>query len=145
MTAFIVDAARTWIGTPYVHQASCRGAGADCLGLVLGVWRDAVGPEPVILPPYTHDWSEPQGDETMWREADRLLRPAIGGTWIPGQILLFRMRDAGIAKHLGIVASTADGPSFIHAYSGHGVIESPLSQPWKRRVVARYEFPTREH
>lgn len=29
--------ARTWIGTPYVHQGSAQGAGADCLGLVRGV------------------------------------------------------------------------------------------------------------
>ena len=32
----IVAAARTWIGTPYEHQASCRGAGTDCLGLLRG-------------------------------------------------------------------------------------------------------------
>ena len=36
----LVAAARGWIGTPYVHQASCKGAGADCLGLVRGVWRE---------------------------------------------------------------------------------------------------------
>ncbi|MGB3409057.1 MAG: peptidase, partial [Jannaschia sp.] len=27
------------------------------------------------------------------------------------------------------------------AYSGHGVVESPLSAPWRRRIVARFEFP----
>jgi hypothetical protein len=31
-----VEIARGWIGTPYLHQASRRGAGADCLGLVRG-------------------------------------------------------------------------------------------------------------
>ena len=35
--AGIVRAARGWIGTPYVHQASVRGAGCDCLGLLRGV------------------------------------------------------------------------------------------------------------
>ena len=43
----IVAAARGWIGTPYRHQASLKGAGCDCLGLVRGVWREMVGPEPV--------------------------------------------------------------------------------------------------
>ncbi len=33
----IVALARAWIGTPYRHQASCRGAGTDCLGLLRGV------------------------------------------------------------------------------------------------------------
>ena len=35
----IVAAARGWVGTPYRHQASLKGIGADCLGLVRGVWR----------------------------------------------------------------------------------------------------------
>ena len=35
----IVEIARSWIGTPYEHQASCAGAGADCLGLLRGIWR----------------------------------------------------------------------------------------------------------
>lgn len=32
--ADIVAAARGWIGTPYLHQASLKGVGTDCLGLV---------------------------------------------------------------------------------------------------------------
>lgn len=35
--AAIVAEARRWLGTPYRHQASVIGAGADCLGLVRGV------------------------------------------------------------------------------------------------------------
>ena len=35
----ILTEARDWIGTPYQHQASLKGAGCDCLGLVRGVWR----------------------------------------------------------------------------------------------------------
>ncbi|MEM1422329.1 MAG: peptidase P60, partial [Pseudomonadota bacterium] len=31
--------ASRWIGTPYRHQASLRGVGCDCLGLLRGVWR----------------------------------------------------------------------------------------------------------
>lgn len=58
----------------------------------------------------------------------------------PGDVLLFRMSDHGIAKHLGIQAAT-DPARFVHAYTGHGVIESPLSQPWQRRIVARFAFP----
>ena len=39
----IVRLAREWIGTPYQHQASLKGVGADCLGFLRGVWREAVG------------------------------------------------------------------------------------------------------
>src|SRR5215207_7343246 len=34
----IVAAARGWIGTPYHHQASVKGVGCDCLGLIRGLW-----------------------------------------------------------------------------------------------------------
>ena len=61
----IVVAARGWLGTPYRHQASRKGAGCDCLGLVRGVWRELVGPEPARLPPYTPDWAEVTGEKTL--------------------------------------------------------------------------------
>jgi hypothetical protein len=55
-------------------------------------------------------------------------------------VILFRMRDGWIAKHLGLLAEGGNQPTFIHAYAGHGVTESPLSAPWQRRIVARFEF-----
>lgn len=140
MTA-VVEAARGWIGTPYVHQASVRGAGSDCLGLLRGVWREVLGPEPEAVPPYSMDWSEPQGDERLWRAALAHLRPRPLQDPAPGDVLLFRMREGSVAKHLGIQARCDASPSFVHAYSGHGVIESALSAPWARRVVARFAFP----
>ena len=42
----IVAAARGWAGTPYHHQASVKGVGCDCLGLIRGLWRELVGDEP---------------------------------------------------------------------------------------------------
>jgi NlpC/P60 family putative phage cell wall peptidase len=44
--ARVIAAARGWLGTPYHDQASAKGAGCDCLGLVRGVWRDLHGSEP---------------------------------------------------------------------------------------------------
>ena len=41
--AEILSEARDWLGTPYRHQASLKGAGCDCLGLVRGVWRALEG------------------------------------------------------------------------------------------------------
>jgi NlpC/P60 family putative phage cell wall peptidase len=140
----IVDEARRWIGTPYRHQASCLGAGTDCLGLLRGVWRALLGPEPEPMPAYTMDWSEPSGEEVLRAAAERWLLPAVAGEVARGDVLLFRMMEGGVAKHLGIQAETGDRPSFIHAYHGHSVVESPLSQPWARRIVARFTFPERQ-
>lgn len=137
-----VDIARGWIGTPYRHQASSKGAGTDCLGLLRGVWRELYGVEPETMPAYTKDWSEPDGVERLWQAAGRHLKPVDPlRQLMPGDVLLFRMRAGSVAKHLGLVASAGDRQAFIHAYTGHGVVESPLSIPWLRRVVARFEFP----
>ncbi|WP_299376687.1 NlpC/P60 family protein [uncultured Tateyamaria sp.] len=140
----ITTVARDWIGTPYVHQMAAKQAGCDCLGLVRGVWRDVVGAEPERPPAYTMDWSEPQGEERLWEAAMRHLRAKPLEAAAPGDVILFRMRATSVAKHLGIQSAVGDRPTFIHAYSGHGVVESPLSAPWARRVVARFAFPFEE-
>ena len=136
----VVAEARRWIGTPYVHQASSFQAGCDCLGLIRGVWRHLYGAEPERLPNYTLDWAEPQGEEVLWDAARRHLRPVQADPLVPGQVLLFRMRQGAVAKHLGIVSAAGAAPAFIHAYTRHGVVESPLPDPWVRRIVARFEF-----
>lgn len=138
----VVDAARQWIGTPYLHQHSTKGAGADCLGLLRGIWREILGAEPEQIPRYSADWSEASRDETLWRAAERhLIAIPAAAAQMPGEVLLFRMRAGAVAKHLGIVAKAGCRPTFIHAYSGHGVVESPLSTPWQRRIAARFRFP----
>lgn len=141
MSDAIVRAARGWIGTPYLHQASVKGVGADCLGLLRGVWREVLGDEPENVPQYSHDWSEPQGEELLWQAALRHLTAVQQEDARPGDVLLFRMRAGSVAKHLGIAARCGAMPSFIHAYSKHAVLESPLSAPWRRRIVARFRFP----
>lgn len=142
--ARVVRAARSWIGTPYLHQASAQGAGADCLGLLRGVWREVLGDEPEPIPAYTQDWSEPSGREDLLAAAVRWLWPKALSAAAPGDVLLFRMRAGSVAKHLGIAGNIGDRPTFIHAYTGHGVVETTLSDPWSRRLVARFAFPTGE-
>ena len=139
--ALIVEAARDWIGTPYLHQASVKAAGADCLGLIRGVWREMISAEPESIPAYSQDWSEPSGSEDLLAAAQRWLIEKTRADEAPGDILLFRMRAGAVAKHLGITAHIGESASFIHAYTGHGVIETALSDPWRRKIAARFEFP----
>ena len=136
-----VRAARSWIGTPYVHGASAWGCGADCLGLVRGVWRTLHGAEPEVPPPYTPDWSEASREERLWQAARRHLDEVAPHAAVAGDVMLFRMRRTAPAKHLGILAQAPEGwPTVIHAYSGVGVVESPLGEAWRRRVVAAFRF-----
>ncbi|KAJ56586.1 peptidase [Actibacterium mucosum KCTC 23349] len=139
----IAAAARGWVGTPYRHRAAARGAGADCLGLICGLWHEFYGTVPEILPPYSPDWSEASGQEFLWDGLARHLRAKPLDDAAPGDVILMRMREAGIAKHVGVQTETGPEGRFVHAYFGHGVVESALSLPWRRRIVARFEFPDR--
>lgn len=134
----IILAARGWVGTPYRHQASLKGAGCDCLGLVRGVWRELVGREPETAPAYTPDWAEVTGEETLLAAARRHLSERAVGDAACGDVLVFRMAMGVPAKHCGIL--TAEG-SLIHAYWGRAVAETRLVPWWQRRLVAAFSFP----
>lgn len=140
----IVDCARAWIGTPYRHQASCRGAGTDCLGLLRGVWRETMGDEPELVPAYTPDWSEPGRSEDMLAAAGRHLAAVDAAAAAPGDVIVLRMREGSVAKHVGILARSPQGhATLIHAYSGHGVVESAMTPAWLRRIAGVFRFPER--
>lgn len=142
--AEVITRARAWIGTPYQHQASCKGVGTDCLGLLRGLWREMLGPEPEAVPPYTPDWSEPSRTEDLLAAATRHLVPLDKKAARPGDIVLMRMRADGVAKHVGILASSPEGyQTLIHAYSGYGVVELPMTPVWLRRIAAVFRFPDR--
>jgi hypothetical protein len=36
---------------------------------------------------------------------------------------------------------SGSGARFVHAYTGHGVIENALSAPWARRIAGAFAFP----
>lgn len=136
--AKIISEARAWIGTPYRHQASARGAGSDCLGLVRGVWRAVIGPEPALPPAYTPDWAERGAGETLRDAARQHLIPRDVVAAQPGDVLLFRMHGGAPMKHAAIL-STPD--HIIHAYWGRAVVESALVPFWRARVAAAFAFP----
>ncbi len=138
----VVARARAWIGTPYRHQASCRGAGADCLGLVRGLWRELLGAEPETPPAYTPDWSETGRTEDLLLAAQRHLLPVGLDRRLPGDVAVLRMADGAVAKHVGVLARNGAGyETLVHAYCGHGVLESPMTPAWSRRIVAAFRFP----
>ena len=137
MSAPVVQAARGWIGTPFHHQASLRGVGCDCLGLVRGIWRDVVGPEAVAVPPYSLDWGEAGAREVLRDGIAAHLIPVEGGA-LPGDVVLFRMRAWAIAKHAGVMVAP---DRMVHAHSRLGVIEERVGAAWQRRAAFVFRFP----
>ncbi len=135
----VVTAARGWLGTPYHDQASVKGVGCDCLGLVRGVWRELCGPEPLPIPPYSRDWGETGIREPLANAARGVMSELPTKEIAPGGLLLFRMRAGSVAKHCGIVTAP---DRFIHAYERSGVVEVPLDAAWRRRVAYVFLFPS---
>ena len=137
VNARVVEIARSWIGTPYHHQAGVKGVGCDCLGLVRGVWRELYGQEPETPPPYTPDWGQVGGRETLLEAADRHFQRVSLDDMAPGHVVIFRMRPKAIAKHCGIVSGEG---RMIHAQEGVGVCEVGLLSYWKIKIAFACQF-----
>lgn len=139
--ALVVKAARGWLGTPYQHQASLKDVGADCLGLLRGVWREVIGEEPEAFRPYSPSWAEVSGEDLLEAAARRhLVATAEGAAIEAGMVILFRWRPLLPAKHCAI-ATGAD--TFIHAHDGASVAEVALVPGWRRRIAGLFDFPVR--
>lgn len=136
--ARIVAEALSWVGTPYRHQASLKGVGCDCLGLIRGLWRARVGPERERVPAYTPDWAEASGAETLCEAARRHMREIAPGAAEAGDVMLFRWRDGLPAKHAGLIVAPG---RMVHAQEGVGVAEISLCRWWRRRAAFAFRFP----
>jgi len=132
----VLNCAFDWLGTPYQHQASVKGVGTDCLGLIRGVWRDLYGYEPENPPAYTTNWAEETGEETLLDAAKRWLEPIERPE--VGDVLLFRMTGEAPCKHIGILSAP---DKLLHAYWGKAVVESYFAPFWRRRHAASFTFP----
>jgi cell wall-associated NlpC family hydrolase len=127
--ADIIAEARTWLGTPFHHQGRAKGAGVDCIGLVIGV-AHALGlsdfdtthygriPSPLLMG---------AGLRANMLAADRAE---------PGSVLWFAFDR--VPMHVGIVTDSG----LIHAYSVAGrVVETGLDPQWIARSRGAFRFP----
>ena len=129
---------RGWLGTPYLHQASLRHVGCDCLGLIRGVWRERFGTEPEAPPAYSPDWAEAGLEETLAQAGRRHLIEVPPHVFEEGDVLLFRWKPHLPAKHAGFATSRN---SMIHAQEGAAVSEVALNDWWLQRLAFAFRFP----
>lgn len=113
----VIREARAWLGTPYHHAARVKGAGVDCLMLVLEVYgragvfaRQGVDVATIAIPRYARDIMLHRSRETylegLRRYAVEVTDPA------PGDIALWKF--GRIYSHAAIIT---DWPVIIHAYA----------------------------
>jgi NlpC/P60 family putative phage cell wall peptidase len=123
-----------------VHQASLKGVGCDCLGLLRGIWRELYGEEPEEVPPYSLDWAEATGAETLYTALKRHAREIGPERLALGDIALFRMVSRGPAKHCGIVSARERATTLIHARQNKRVSEEPLSAFWRGKLAFAFRI-----
>lgn len=138
--AAVVAEARTWVGTPFVHQGALKHVGTDCIGLIAGVGLALGVPEAAA-------WQRdqrfrgygrlPKPDDLL--DACRLYLDRLYLSQVAlGDILLFTFVKEPM--HFGIVS--AEVPRYvIHAYEPReAVIENSLGGKWQRRVIGAYRY-----
>ncbi len=136
--AAIIAEARSWLGTPYRHQAGVKHIGCDCLGLVRGVYEAVVGRASEEPPAYSALWAEERPDDILLQAAARHLEPHDGEQFQLADVLAFRWALAFPAKHLAIVTAP---DRMIHAYDGAAVVETAIGPWWRRRIAGVFSFP----
>ena len=153
--ADLIAEARSWIGTPWRHQAAIKGVGADCVGFVRGAAEPFVGEIPITAD-YTTTWQLYRAEPRMYREFAARCQEVSLDRIKPGDILLFGF-GKGPAHHCGYAAPQASpgevvttSPSgiapenlrIIHCYREAGaVVEQDLTEWWHRKLRHAFQVP----
>ena len=130
--ADIVETARSWLGTRWVHQGRTR-AGVDCCGLVIKIAHE------LKLSDYdTRNYARrTAGDAFVQHFTDAGLIPK--RRFSLGDVIV--TTDSHFPCHCGIVSEHRGEPHFIHAFAlRRQVVEEPLSF-WKPKIFAIFGWP----
>lgn len=136
--AQVVATARSWLGTPFHHQARQRGVGVDCVGLVIGVARElALVASDFDVTGYAR---VPDGVSFMLLAATYMTPIARTAMQAGDVVALSFDQDA---QHFGVLGPYAHGGlSIIHAASRSGrVIETRLLFGADMHFVAAFALP----
>lgn len=132
----ILHEARTWLGTPFHHQARTKGVGVDCAGLVIGVGQ-ALG--------FSIE-DHPRRNYSRFPVVGRSLINYVekNGIQVPidqaavGTVLVFWIHKRTRPQHMAIVAPHG---KIIHAwYEAGEVVETHLGPYWDERTHAAYDY-----
>jgi cell wall-associated NlpC family hydrolase len=125
----IVETARTWLGTPFHHQGRVKGAGVDCIGLVIGVARE-LG---IWAPDFDYrDYGRQPNNGVLLREISKHCEPC---TMEEGCILLMRWFKE--PQHVAIYT----GGTIIHSAETFGkVVEHGYDRKWAKRTVHAFRY-----
>lgn len=135
----IIDEARTWVGTRWQHQASVKGAGCDCIGLIRGVAREVGLTDPFVTGEAVKyfGYGRTPDPELLLEACDKYLDRADGPMKLANILVMRFEREP---QHFALV-SCLDPPRMIHAYAqARRVAENGIDALWKSRVLRVYDY-----
>ncbi len=132
--ADVVACARSWIGTPFIHQHRAKAHGVDCAGLVIGVARELGIVEPDFD---VNGYARTPDGVSLIAECEKFMDPISMWSLRPGNVLVLKF-DLD-PQHIGIVGDYMHGGlTLIHAYGttdGKGKVEERRLDPGRMRVM----------
>ncbi len=138
----IVVQARTWLRTPFHHQARLKGKGCDCLGLIVGVvdelgLKDSTGMKLAAYDEVTYS-KEPDGAYLIQKLTGILTEVPIADARA-GDLALFKVREN--PQHLAILTDYEGTLGIIHCYAqARRVVEHRLDDDWKSRLLKVFRW-----
>lgn len=105
----IIDEAKTWLRTPWHHNARVKGAGVDCGQLIIACYIDAGLVPHFETGDYSPDWMLHQSEERYLGWVEKYLDPV--DTPRPGDVCAWRFGHC--FSHGAVVL---DWPNVIHAF-----------------------------
>lgn len=116
----VVEEAHTWLRTPYHHNQHVKGAGVDCVWLLIEVYK-TIGVVPVDFETgfYTHDWFLHRREELYLEGVKKYAHPLPEDRKpLPGDIAMYKIGYT--VSHGSIIVS----PNLIiHAYRKANQVE----------------------
>jgi NlpC/P60 family putative phage cell wall peptidase len=139
--AQIVAEAKSWLKTPYHHQASRKGVGVDCIGLIRGVARNC-GLDDPFETGAAHKYfgySQMPNPALLLEACTLYLQPIAIKDIALGDVLLFNFADRGVKdpQHFGILTQE-EPPYVIHSLAPHCVLEHRINEVWQGRIMAAF-------
>lgn len=148
----LVDEARSWIGTPWVHQGRMKGVQCDCVGLIVEVARTVgvPGAAQFAYPNYPrmprNNMLELWLDKYLTRSDAIMVGNVALVAWWPFPDVSIKRIPMHLAwigdytKHRGSGAPY----SFVHAMNDPTIMkvaEHNMNHTWRNRIVRTYRMP----
>lgn len=137
----VIEIARSWIGTPYHHNAHMKGVGVDCAFFLAEVFQEAQLVDKIPIPHSSPQFMLHRNEELYKKEVANRATEISENEVQPGDIVLFRI--GRVFAHGAIIISWPDQVIHSHIMSGRVLItrsdecdlnrrEKAFFSPWKK-------------